>query len=339
MDDRPRLRSPSLVAAWPGMGGVAQIAGTYLVEKLRATPVAHVDAPPALEVPSVTVKGGLLQPVSVPRCTFHAWRNPDGDRDLLIALADQQPSHQSWRYAELLLDEAQRHGVERVFTFAALGAPVHPTAVPRVVGICTRTELIADLRHVGLDTLVSGEISGLNGVFLAAAAARHLPGIGLLGEFPFFAAGVPNPKTSAAVLRAFCQLADVRLDLAELEAQARGIEANLVKFLENMERAANRGTRPGGGARPEGSDAGEEKEDSAEEGEASEPDASAASADAARPPPEPELSEDARHHIEQLFTESARDRSKALELKAELDRAGVFKQFEDRFLDLFRQAG
>ena len=34
----------------------------------------------------------------------------------------------------------------------------------------------------------------------------------------------------------------------------------------------------------------------------------------------------------------ARDRAKAIELKQELDRLGVFKDYEDRFLDLFKKA-
>jgi hypothetical protein len=40
--------------------------------------------------------------------------------------------------------------------------------------------------------------------------------------------------------------------------------------------------------------------------------------------------------IEELFTRAAGDRSKAFELKGELDRLGLFKQYEDRFLDLFK---
>jgi len=35
----------------------------------------------------------------------------------------------------------------------------------------------------------------------------------------------------------------------------------------------------------------------------------------------------------------AKDRSKALELRQELDRLSVFKDYEDRFLDLFKKAG
>jgi hypothetical protein len=38
-----------------------------------------------------------------------------------------------------------------------------------------------------------------------------------------------------------------------------------------------------------------------------------------------------------LFNQANQDRSKAFELKQELDRLGVFKDYEDRFLDLFKK--
>lgn len=46
-----------------------------------------------------------------------------------------------------------------------------------------------------------------------------------------------------------------------------------------------------------------------------------------------------RQRIEGLFEQAARDRSKAFELKQELDRLGLFKDYEDRFLNLLEQAG
>lgn len=42
-------------------------------------------------------------------------------------------------------------------------------------------------------------------------------------------------------------------------------------------------------------------------------------------------------HIERLFEEATQDRSKAYELKRELDRLEVFADYEDRFLDLFKK--
>jgi proteasome assembly chaperone (PAC2) family protein len=59
----------------------------------------------------------------------------------------------------------------------------------------------------------------------------------------------------------------------------------------------------------------------------------------------PETAEEERlgsadqQRIEGLFAQAERDRSKAFELKQELDRLGVFKDYEDRFLDLFKKAG
>jgi hypothetical protein len=40
--------------------------------------------------------------------------------------------------------------------------------------------------------------------------------------------------------------------------------------------------------------------------------------------------------IEKLFLEARLDRSKAIVLKNELDRWDLYKNYEDRFLDLFK---
>ena len=44
-----------------------------------------------------------------------------------------------------------------------------------------------------------------------------------------------------------------------------------------------------------------------------------------------------QRQIEQLFEQALQDRSKAYELKRELDRLEVFGEYEDRFLDLFKK--
>ena len=43
--------------------------------------------------------------------------------------------------------------------------------------------------------------------------------------------------------------------------------------------------------------------------------------------------------IEKLFRQASKDRSKAYELKRELDRLELYKEYEDRFLDLFQKPG
>ena len=53
--------------------------------------------------------------------------------------------------------------------------------------------------------------------------------------------------------------------------------------------------------------------------------------------PEKKLSDEDEHHLEALFAQAREDRSKAFELKQELDRLGVFHDYEDEFLNLFQR--
>jgi proteasome assembly chaperone (PAC2) family protein len=300
------LEQPWLVTAWPGMGGVAQIAASYLVQKLRAAAIGEVDAAPWFDVEAVRVAGGLIQPGRLPRSVFYAWKNPGSGPDLLLFLGDKQPQTRGYRFCQELVGKAVSLGVSRVVTFAALGTPILPQAKPRVLAVATSRELLAQLRKKSIHVLEDGEIGGLNGVFLAAAAEQKIDGVGLLGEFPYFARAVPNPKASAAVLRVFANLAKLTIDMQEIDANAEEVERNMVEHLERMQKSVE-------------------------------------TSGASFPMPEPEKEEDLdpelAARIERLFEQARIDRDKAVDLKAELDRHGLFKQFEDRFLDLFKQAG
>ena len=51
----------------------------------------------------------------------------------------------------------------------------------------------------------------------------------------------------------------------------------------------------------------------------------------------PKLTPRDEQRVEDLFTQARADRSRAYELKQELDRLDVFRDYEDRFLDLFQK--
>lgn len=312
------LKKPWLVAIWPGMGAVAQIAGTQLVRLLGAEPIAELDPAGFFEPESISVRAGVVQPVQLARSVFYAWRDPKGERDLVVLLAERQPAARGYAYAQALLEVARTFGVERVVTFAAMASPMHPSAAARVFAAATSDALLADLRRDDVTLLAEAEIGGLNGVFVAAAAERALPAMCLLGEFPFFAAAVPNPKASAAVLRVFSSIAGLDLDLAELEADARKIERGLIHHLKNLQRSLT------------------PMETSGDDSSEAEFEATVPTPEESGPDPIPP---DVLEHIEALFAAAREDRSKALQLKSELDRRGLFRRYEDRFLDLFKKAG
>jgi hypothetical protein len=52
----------------------------------------------------------------------------------------------------------------------------------------------------------------------------------------------------------------------------------------------------------------------------------------------PRLSAAEKQRIHELFAAARKDRSRAYELKQELDKLGVFQEYEDRFLNLFKDS-
>jgi predicted ATP-grasp superfamily ATP-dependent carboligase len=319
-------RAPWLIAAWPGMGSVAVIAAGYLVRELKMKEVSRLPSGSHFDINEVEVENGIVETPRIPRGIFFRWENPEG-RDLVVFLGEEQPESRVYAYANELLDTALSMGVERVVTFASMASGLHPSEDPKVTGVATDRETLGELERAEVTPMKDGQIGGLNGVLLGAAAARGLPGLCLLAEIPFFAAAVPNPKAARVALSVFSILAGIDLSLAELNKHASAMDRALIEALEKAQEKAARGEEPGG-------------EEEADEEAAQAEDA----AEAAEEEPPREENRDSRidyttrQKIERLFRDAHRDKRKAVELKSELDRLGVFEQYEDRFLDLFRRA-
>lgn len=310
----PTLLNPWLVAAWPGMGSVALTAASYLVSKLGGRLVQTIVKREYFDINTVAIEEGVVQRSTQPKSTLHAIQgSPGSGRDLLVFLGEAQPSHKGYEFCHEIIDVALSRGVRRIVTFAAMATPIQPTAAPRVFGVASESGLLPLLKRHNVGVLKEGQISGLNGVLLAAAAERGVEAFCLLGELPFFAVGIPNPKASLAVLQAFSRIAGVEVELGELEEQARMVERGLVELLERA-------------SRPNVQDPSESPGD----------DAPAIPEPPAEPEPDrPSAAVLAR--IEDLFRRARSDKAHALKLKSELDKLGLFKQFEDRFLDLFKK--
>jgi len=309
MPDEAKLNQPWLVAVWPGMGNVALSAGYYLMAKLDMTFFADFSTRELFDVEHVEVKDGLIRPGKMPRSRFFVWRHPQQKRDIVVFIGEAQPPLGKYAFCRKLVEFAQKLGVERVFTFAAMATQMHPEHDSRVFAAATDQENLEQLRPMDLTLLEDGQIGGLNGVLLGVAAEAGLHGVCLLGEMPHIFAQLPFPKASQAVLEVFSRMADVEIDFTELSEQAAAVEEHLGQLLAQVEQQMGR------------QEAEEEQESFGVE-----------------PREEEGLSTDNQRTIEGLFEQTQHDRSKAYELKRELDRLGVFKEYEDRFLNLFRKA-
>ena len=304
------LKHPWLVAVWPGMGQVAMSAGYYLMAKLDMTVLAEIPSADLFDMDHIEVKGGVIRAGRLPRSRFFVWNDPKERHDMIVFIGEAQPPLAKFAFCRRLIETAKSWGVERIFTFAAMATAMNPEEESRVFSAVTEPRILDILPRDKLETLEDGQIGGMNGVLLAAAREANIPGVCLLGEMPHLFSQLPFPKASLAVLDTFQEIANVRVDLGELEKQADSVSKQLGEFLAQIEQNLMRASTS--------HEAAEDREVGAMASE------------------ESKLSQSEEKNVERLFAESRVDRSKAYELKRELDRLGVFSTYEDRFLDLFK---
>ncbi len=310
---RPRLKKPHLVVAWPGMGEVAFKAASYLIEKLGAQEFASIQPGGFFYLSGSVVKNGLLSTAELPESKFYFWKNKEGKNDLILFLSNAQPDlARAEDYSKIIIQLAKSFKVDKIFSFASMPQAIDHTQGSGIWFAATSEELSNNLKKLNFNSLRDGQISGMNGLFLGIAKREGLGGVCLLGEIPLYTIQIENPKASSAVLDALSMITGVKIDLSGLNTQARAMEEEIGKLLDYL------------------------KLGPAVAGPISEEDIEKIKKSLNQLT---KLPASVKDRIEQFFAQEKTDISKARELKIELDKWNVYKEYEDRFLDLFKKTG
>lgn len=229
---RPKLRSPYMVAAWPGMGGVAIIAANYLRQQLEAEEFGEIDAHHFFSPAQVLIKDYLIQAPELPDSKFYSWAGAH-EHDLVIFVGNSQ-AERGYEFAQCVLDVAEEFQVGRIYTFAAFPLFIHHSRQPGVWGAATDPELVEYLKGYHVQLMENGTIGGLNGLLLGVAKERRIGGVCLLGEIPIYATQVVNPKASQAVLRVLSEMLDIPISLDDLAVWADKLEPEMDKLYQAL---------------------------------------------------------------------------------------------------------
>ncbi|MDD3345255.1 MAG: PAC2 family protein [Candidatus Omnitrophica bacterium] len=314
---KPRLKKPYLITAWPGMGEVAFKAASYLIEELKAQEFAEISPESFFYLTGSLVQAGILETPLLPQGKFYFWKNPSskkqkGKNDLVIFLSNAQPDlSRADNYAKVIIDLAKSLGVEAVASFASMPQATDHTQESRVWFAATDNKTKDSLNKQGFLPLQEGQISGMNGLFLGMAKKTGLKGFCLLGEIPLYTIQIENPKASAAVLTGIGKVLGMQINVQPLKDEAKAMESEISKLLDYLKLGSSGQSSPIGD----------------EEVELIKKTLSQLT----------KLPVSVKEKIDRLFEESRRDISKAGELKVELDKWNVYKEYEDKFLDLFRK--
>jgi uncharacterized protein (TIGR00162 family) len=223
--EKPSLRNPTLIAAWPGMGMLARMSADYLIRQLDAKQFAEIRS----SSNDIYFKDGVGK-LSQYRHRFYYCNGKQVD--LIVCSGEIQPQSLSElkELANQVLDVAEESGAKRVYTFAAVPNP--RDVKPRVFGVVNKPELKEFLEEKGVQ-LVGGDgrITGLNGLLIGVARQRKIEGICLLCEIRYL--DIPQPRSAQTVLNTLTNILGIEIDLSELERQAEEVEQKIEKIREH----------------------------------------------------------------------------------------------------------
>ena len=229
LQHHPGLKKPVLLAAWPGVSNVALEVAIYLRDTLKAEEFADIEPVEFFTPIGILVQDNVVQVPVFPENKFYFVKTPKGKSDLIIFIAEAQPDQNQYEMAHTILDAAQNFKVKRIYTCAA-ALVQHSVEKSRVWAAATNAKLTRGLKDYDITLTGDFQIRGLNGLLLGAAKERGIEGICLLGETPQYAAEMPNPIASYAVLKVLTEMLGLEIDLSDIAKEAEQM-AEVMKTL------------------------------------------------------------------------------------------------------------
>jgi len=226
----PELRRPYLVAGWSGMGAVALLAANFLRQELDADILGEIEAHEFFSPSQVHIKDRLIQVPEFSESKFYFWQK-EAAHDLIFFIGTEQPSR-GYEMALLVLEVAERFGVERIYTGAAFPTLIHHRQAPGVWGTATHPDLLTRMEAHGVQIMEQGTIGGLNGLLLAMARERGIEGLCLLGEIPIYATQMINPQASLAVLDVLTRMLHIEINMAKLTLWTEDLASQMDRLYE-----------------------------------------------------------------------------------------------------------
>ena len=189
-------------------------------------PVATFDADELLDHrsrrPTMHLVDGVVTDLSWPSIELRAGTDDLGSDVLLLTGAE--PDHRWRAFATAVVDLALDLGVRQVHGLGAYPAPVPHTRPTSVVATATTPEGAAQVGFVPGRIDVPG---GVAAAIEARCASQGVPASGLWAQVPHYAAAMPYPPASVALLEALQRVAGLRFPPGSLAEDAASTRARI----------------------------------------------------------------------------------------------------------------
>ncbi len=212
-----------------GLGGAGAVSA--LLEGLDGELIATFDSDALLDQrarrPVVQIVNGVNTNLVWPEITLTLGLN--GGRHVLV-LSGPEPDMRWRQFTREIVAMSTRLGVELVVGLGAFPAPVPHTRPIRLVATATTRELADQVGYLPSSIEVP---AGIHASLERGFADAGLPAVGIWARVPHYAAGMPYPRASEALLDKLTELTGLAVDTSVLHSAAEGTLAQLDQLIKS----------------------------------------------------------------------------------------------------------
>jgi predicted ATP-grasp superfamily ATP-dependent carboligase len=231
--DWPTLERPLLVVTLEGWVDAGLAAATATASLLTAMPhrlVATFDDDELIDFrarrPTLRIVNGVNTELRWATIRLLAATDRTG-RSVLI-LTGPEPDMRWHQFVSEVVQLASRLQVELVVGLGAFPAPVPHTRPVRLVGTSPEAELATQVGFLPASIDVP---AGVQGVLEFAFGEARIPAVGLWARVPHYAAAMPYPAASAALLDGLARIGKIEIDTSTLHAAAAATHGQIEQLI------------------------------------------------------------------------------------------------------------
>ncbi len=215
---KTNLKGFTLIEGFPDLGLAGTIGTRYLIEKLNFEQIGYIDS--RLFSPIIRIQNGVpMHPVRLYASKKHK---------VVIVIAEQIISNNiASPVAKGLVEWVRKKGIKRVISTSGIRVP---DGKPIYAFASNESSKKAIKKHK-LELIDSGISSGVTALLMLFLKDNHIEAFCLMGN----AKNNADYESAAEIVKAFCVLIGVKLDVTPLLDEAKKLEGAIIKHLQDLE--------------------------------------------------------------------------------------------------------
>ncbi len=213
------LKNYTLIDAFPGVGLVGPMAGSYMIEKLQMEYIGYIDSN---EFPPIAA-------IHYGKPMFPARLYKDDKYKLIVAMSEFViPAGTVYELSRELLAFVRKNGISKTISISGM-----PSQKPSENVFITSPddEIIKKANKLGMKTISEGVVAGVGAVLMTNSNQFKVESMNILVEVN---PQVRDPKYAEIALRGLNKLINIDIELKSLQEESKIVEAKMRDVLKKM---------------------------------------------------------------------------------------------------------